>query len=753
MSDDGNRHDHPPTAGEQNFSENGSETTENDQSGLPPWAAAFTAQVTAQLQASFTAQLSANQEALSANQEALRAALEECSASARDARLASAQLQDQSAQLQDQRQEIEALQERLRVEADALTAEQAQAARSSASGQAIDFDEGSATPDARGPSAPPVPPGPPPKGATHRAEIRGQAERRYSELPSAAPATAPAATSSATVFATSAVDDDGARTATRRATTVAATAAEADGGGTLAAEAAGDDVRAAMRRAQAEVAAATARADAAEAALAAGRFSPSFAGRLSPGFGGSYSQGRATSSSFAFTGAVGGEEYRARKERLQKDLGEVQWMHGAPEELRDMLMDCLSDNGFAATYDGVVQNIRERVKDHVEPEGGLSPDEDGRFNQVLDRLRKALAAQTSPEDLLAALDSERGAEAITSPRLAVPFHAALQQAQSDGRTVDQAMRPRLTRVSEADGQALLMELMNGGAKGLIKTGTILLLRHLKDLADVRGAADASDDAKEDRLRVFLGTKCIKPTDYWTSHAKPATVLAWFRVAYTTMLRTVTTVTSTSAPDVFAALGPALRSTLPSTHKPTLAYWRDIHNMYKNMEYRGITDPDDRYTALVREVSEAYQAGLEDPPPESHCPASTFSDLPPLGTTTAAAIFNNGGSGGGGGGGGGSSGGGSGGGGAPPRQDRRKDRCERCRSKLHTSTTACPLPPPPADEAAAEVMKKDNSKFCVGKETPQQPLAPFGSNWDALFKSPFGCWKCHRWGHMTKNCPN
>ena len=147
MSDDGNRHDHPPTAGEQNFSENGSETTENDQSGLPPWAAALTAQVTAQLQASFTAQLSANQEAL-------RAALEECSASARDARLASAQLQDQSAQLQeqsaqlqDQQQEIEALQERLRV-ADALTAEQAQAARSSASGQAIDFDEGSATPDA-----------------------------------------------------------------------------------------------------------------------------------------------------------------------------------------------------------------------------------------------------------------------------------------------------------------------------------------------------------------------------------------------------------------------------------------------------------------------------------------------------------------------------------------------------------------------------------------------------------------------------
>ena len=60
MSDDGNRYGHLPTVpteGEQNFSENGSETMENDQSGLPSWAAALAAQVTAQLQASFAAQL------------------------------------------------------------------------------------------------------------------------------------------------------------------------------------------------------------------------------------------------------------------------------------------------------------------------------------------------------------------------------------------------------------------------------------------------------------------------------------------------------------------------------------------------------------------------------------------------------------------------------------------------------------------------------------------------------------------------
>ena len=43
MSDDESRHEHPPTAGEPNFSENGSETMENDQTGLPPGAAALTA--------------------------------------------------------------------------------------------------------------------------------------------------------------------------------------------------------------------------------------------------------------------------------------------------------------------------------------------------------------------------------------------------------------------------------------------------------------------------------------------------------------------------------------------------------------------------------------------------------------------------------------------------------------------------------------------------------------------------------------
>jgi len=52
---------------------------------------------------------------------------------------------------------------------------------------------------------------------------------------------------------------------------------------------------------------------------------------------------------------------------------------------------------------------------------------------VLERLRGAPAAQASPPDLVALLESAGGAAAVTSPRLAVPFHHALLQAQSGGR--------------------------------------------------------------------------------------------------------------------------------------------------------------------------------------------------------------------------------------------------------------------------------------------------------------------------------
>ena len=53
MSDDESRHEHLPTEGDEFFTENGSETGESDQTGLPPWAAA----ITAQLQKVFTEQL------------------------------------------------------------------------------------------------------------------------------------------------------------------------------------------------------------------------------------------------------------------------------------------------------------------------------------------------------------------------------------------------------------------------------------------------------------------------------------------------------------------------------------------------------------------------------------------------------------------------------------------------------------------------------------------------------------------------
>ena len=43
MPDDESRHEHLPTEGGQIFAENGSETMENDQTGLPSWVAALTA--------------------------------------------------------------------------------------------------------------------------------------------------------------------------------------------------------------------------------------------------------------------------------------------------------------------------------------------------------------------------------------------------------------------------------------------------------------------------------------------------------------------------------------------------------------------------------------------------------------------------------------------------------------------------------------------------------------------------------------
>ena len=53
MSDDESQNEHLPAEGDEIFTENGSETVENDQTGLPPWAAA----VTAQIQKVFTEQL------------------------------------------------------------------------------------------------------------------------------------------------------------------------------------------------------------------------------------------------------------------------------------------------------------------------------------------------------------------------------------------------------------------------------------------------------------------------------------------------------------------------------------------------------------------------------------------------------------------------------------------------------------------------------------------------------------------------
>ena len=64
MSDEKSRHGHLPTEGGEIFAENGSETVENDQTGLPPWAAALTAQLQTTLAAQLTEQAQAQREEL-----------------------------------------------------------------------------------------------------------------------------------------------------------------------------------------------------------------------------------------------------------------------------------------------------------------------------------------------------------------------------------------------------------------------------------------------------------------------------------------------------------------------------------------------------------------------------------------------------------------------------------------------------------------------------------------------------------------
>ena len=121
MSDDESRNERLPTEGDEIFTENGSETVENGQTELPPWAAA----VTAQIQKVFTEQLEDHLAAQAqANRAELQGLIDECRASARTARMATAQWQDQ--------QELnEARQERTSIEASESspqTAELAQAA-------------------------------------------------------------------------------------------------------------------------------------------------------------------------------------------------------------------------------------------------------------------------------------------------------------------------------------------------------------------------------------------------------------------------------------------------------------------------------------------------------------------------------------------------------------------------------------------------------------------------------------------------
>jgi len=124
MSDDESRHEHLPTEGDEIFTENGSETVENDQTGLPPWAAA----VTAQIQKVFTEQLGDHLAAQAqANRAELQDLIEECRASARTARMATAHWQDQ-------REVIEARLERTSIEASESSPQMAEQAQDSLHG-------------------------------------------------------------------------------------------------------------------------------------------------------------------------------------------------------------------------------------------------------------------------------------------------------------------------------------------------------------------------------------------------------------------------------------------------------------------------------------------------------------------------------------------------------------------------------------------------------------------------------------------
>ena len=119
MSDDGNRHGHLPTAGGGGTKFLGQRFRDH---GERPNGVTFMGRCahTAQLHASFAAQLTQMREEQEgregADRAALRTALEECRASARDARVARAQLRDQQDEFEE-RVRVEAAESLTRLEA------------------------------------------------------------------------------------------------------------------------------------------------------------------------------------------------------------------------------------------------------------------------------------------------------------------------------------------------------------------------------------------------------------------------------------------------------------------------------------------------------------------------------------------------------------------------------------------------------------------------------------------------------------
>ena len=140
-------------------------------------------------------------------------------------------------------------------------------------------------------------------------------------------------------------------------------------------------------------------------------------------------------------------------------------------------------------------------------EGALSEAEEEGLEQVLERIRQVLEAQTKPKDLEAVLQNAAGAAAVMSHRLALPLHTALQTARTRcisripdrqrGSTAGATLPGEHFLRSSADAQ-------DAGCGDLPKRGKRRRRRRQRSFRE-RGRAHTSRDIREsphERLKCF-----------------------------------------------------------------------------------------------------------------------------------------------------------------------------------------------------------------------------------------------------------